>query len=526
MTKHCAIVGLPSMELERPPAAMSIIAGICKQKGFSHSAYDLNLRMYNDLNKEEWMLAENFWRLRQVPGIPVTEKINNLFEKYIDEIIATNPTFLLISVFSLMSNEATELFLKLWHQKNKNDVIIVAGGQGITTPYQVKIEQQTTTIKTSSTIRFAEFLKNNNLIDHFVIGDGEDALINILDGNFDFPGIDGRQPVQLENLDNYPIPVYEHLDPKVYKYTASAGVYVTASRGCVRACKFCDVPDRWPKFKYRKGDNVAKEILSIHKQYGATTFQLTDSVVNGNLKEFFAMNCIIAESMNHHKVNPIRMLGQFNVRRKEQMTEEQYKTAAAAGWKVFVIGVESGSEKIRFEMGKDFDNEDLDWHFYQCAKWGIQNVCLMFVGYPTETREDHKENLNFLRKYRKYMQAGTIAMVRWGYTGSIDVGSKLSTKELGFNIVPQIPDLDLSHLLEHDQYWIYGRNWVSLQNPELTLEERFKRRLEVHELSVELGYPLTRPREELLILKKILEEFKSSSKERRAIPIFQNVGDH
>ena len=124
------------------------------------------------------------------------------------------------------------------------------------------------------------------------------------------------------------------------------------------------------------------------------------------------------------------------------------------------------------------------------------------------------------------MQSGTISMVRWGYTGSIDVGSKLSTKELGFNIVPQIPDLDLSHLLEHDQYWIYGRNWVNLQNPELTFEERFKRRLEVHELSVELGYPLTRPREELLILKKILEEFKSSSKEKRAIPIFQNVGDH
>lgn len=526
MFKKCIIIGLPSMDLERPPAAIGILTSICQSKGIETSVFDLNLRMYNDLDVEEWRQAEQYWRLRKDPDAGVSDKINRLFETYVKEIQDLQPDLMLISVFTLMSNMATEKFLKLWHSRQNSKPVIIAGGQGLTTPYKVQIEQNEHNITTKSEIRFAEYLFDRKLIDHYVIGDGEDALLSILNSDFNCPGIDGIPPQQLENLDNYPIPNYALTDPNDYKYTASAGVYVTASRGCVRACKFCDVPDRWPKFKYRSGKLVAEEIITQHIRHGVTTFQLTDSVVNGNLNEFLAMNKTLAQYRKENNVE-LRLLGQFNIRPKRQMTQEQYRTAGEAGWRVFVTGVESGSERIRYDMGKDFSNEDIDWHMAQCAKWGIQNVALMFVGYPTETIEDHKENINFLYKYQKYMWAGTIAMIRWGYTGSIDIGSKLSVKNLGFDIAPQIPDLKLDHLMEHDQYWIYGRNWVSLKNPALTFEERIRRRLEVHEVSVELGYPLTRPGEELAILKKIVTEFKGKSdKHGKVVPIFMDVSDH
>jgi hypothetical protein len=124
------------------------------------------------------------------------------------------------------------------------------------------------------------------------------------------------------------------------------------------------------------------------------------------------------------------------------------------------------------------------------------------------------------------MYAGTILMIRWGYTGSLDAGSALSSKDLDFNIVPQIPDLDLTHLMEHDQYWIYGRNWINLNNPTLTFEERIRRRLELHEISIELGWPVTRPKEELLILKKIVEQFKGVSTTATSESVFSEIGDH
>lgn len=514
------------MELERPPAAIGILTGISRSQNCDTATFDFNLRFYNDLEADDWNDLEKYWRLRQPISPELTSRIDALWSTYVAEVQQWNPDLLAISVFTLMSNKATLEFLLRWHQLTGTSACVIAGGQGVTTPYQVGLEKNSNVLAVNTDLNFGQYLKQQNLISHYVIGDGEDAFSNILKGNFDHPGIDGRPPVQLENLDDYPLPDYTLNDPRNYKFTENPGVYVTASRGCIRKCTFCDVPNRWPKFKYRRGQNVALEIFTHWQRHGVKIFQMTDSVVNGNLREFLDMNQTLSRYQHENSDMNIKLLGQFNIRDKSLMTEQQYRTMAEAGWRVLIPGVESGSERIRFSMGKDFSNDDIDWHFYQCAKWGIQNVVLMFVGYPTETLEDHRENLRFLETYQKYMYAGTILMIRWGYTGSLDVGSQLSYKDLDMNIVPQIPDLDLTHLLEHDQYWIYGRNWINLNNPTLTFEERIRRRLEVHQRSIDLGWPVTRPREELLILKKIVEQFKGIKSINRDDPVFAELGDH
>lgn len=508
MLKKIAIVTCPSMELERPPAAVGILVAICRHMDKEVKVFDFNLKLYNDLSAEEFQQTERYWRLRTPLDSALHQKIKNKFVEYAQEVANYSPDLLAISVFTLMNNKASYDFLDAFKKINQYNTCIVAGGQGIGTPYRVNMLQQESRIESKLDTNFGQYLKDQNLIDYYVIGDGEDAFINMLNGIFEGPGVNGATPKQLENLDSYPIPDYTFTDPNTYKYTQDPGVYITATRGCVRQCAFCDIPMRWPKFKYRSGKNVALEIFSHWKKHGVNVFQLTDSVVNGNLKEFLIMNQKLIKYKQQYPDMNLKLLGQFNIRDIKQMTEQQYKTMAEAGWTVLIPGIESASERIRYHMGKDFSNEDLDWHFYQCAKWGIQNVCLMFVGYPSETIEDHKENVNFLHKYQKYMYSGTILMIRWGYTGSIDIGSKLSLKNLNFDIVSQNPNLDLTHLAEHDQYWVYGRNWVNLNNPSLTFEERIRRRLELHEVSVKLGWPVTRPHEELQILKKIAQEFK------------------
>ena len=176
-------------------------------------------------------------------------------------------------------------------------------------------------------------------------------------------------------------------------------------------------------------------------------------------------------------------------------------------------------------MDKGFSNEDIDYHFEQCARNGIQNFVLMFIGYPTETLEDHQMNIDFLYKYKKYMQSGTISLLRLGLTGSLDIGSPIATNKTKLRLVPQKPDLDLSHLMDHDQDWIYGRNWINLDNPDLTLEERIRRRMELHEISVNLGYHQPKIKEELYTLKKILWEFqeKNTNREKSHIPLFTEL---
>lgn len=493
MYKRVAIVTFPSQELERPPAAPAVLGGICRHMGIDYSVFDINLQLAKKLNKEEFDEASDYWRTAH--DRPLPQRVFEEFDITIDRIIADRYDFVAVSVFSRFSTRAARLFCERF--RPMSDVMLVAGGQGLTTPYGPQ--------------RFGDWLRSQNLVDHVGWGDGEIMWQHWMHGEFDVAGTDDNLPVQIDDIESLPPADFSRLDPWKYFYNQVPGIYLTASRGCVRKCTFCDVPHRWPKYKYRAGDSMAQEMLMHWKQTKVNLFQFTDSVINGNLKEFLQLNLRLAELRVENPGFEPRWLSQFNIRRAKDMPEHFYRAMAAGGARMLITGVEHASWSVRQHMGKEFDNDDLDHHIRMCARYGIQNVFLMFIGYPTETQQDHQEQIEFLYKYQKYMQAGTIAMIRWGYTGSIDHGSRLELKDLGLNFVPEWPDLNLGHLEDQEQDWVYGRNWINLNNPTLTLKERLRRRLEVHELSATLGYPITKGKEELKILKIIAEQLVAKS---------------
>jgi hypothetical protein len=207
------------------------------------------------------------------------------------------------------------------------------------------------------------------------------------------------------------------------------------------------------------------------------------------------------------------------------MTEELYRLMAEAGADILITGVEHASERIRFEMGKEFDDEDLKHHTRMCAKYGIRNIFLMFIGYPTETIEDHQKMLDFLEEYQVYALSNTISVIRLGFTGSLDKGTKLELKTIdNITIRPEFPDLKFMVMDDQNLDWIYGRNWINLNNPSLTFRERIRRRLEINERCLELGYPIIKAKEELEIIKMMCEAFynPSSIKQLR----ISDSGDH
>jgi radical SAM superfamily enzyme YgiQ (UPF0313 family) len=186
------------------------------------------------------------------------------------------------------------------------------------------------------------------------------------------------------------------------------------------------------------------------------------------------------------------------------MKEDDYKTAKEAGCDYIYVGVETFSDKVRHDMKKKFNNIDLDYHLDMCGKYNIANSFLMFVGYPTETLADHKENLKYLLKYQKYAQAGVITLITFGYTASILKGTPLDIMREQMNIV--------------DEYegFSYEANWVSMDNPTLTLKERIRRWVELVELSQDLNY--LQPRVKMLISRyqQMLDAIKNK---RSFIPI-------
>ena len=128
---------------------------------------------------------------------------------------------------------------------------------------------------------FGELMIKNNLANHYLAGEGELSLLNFLKGNT-------YKNKELENLDDFPYPNYSDTDFEQYE-SKFPSVYITASRGCVRNCSFCDIHSAWNKYKFRSGKNVADEIISHHKNHNCIDYAFTDSLINGNLKMFEEM---------------------------------------------------------------------------------------------------------------------------------------------------------------------------------------------------------------------------------------------
>jgi hypothetical protein len=507
MYKNVAFIVCPSQELERPPAAAAALAGVMVENNVDYKIYDLNLELYNILPNDEWQLCERKWRIDSSIELPAS--FYCWLEEVTDNIVSSQYDLLAVSVFTKFSARFAELFLTAI--RKKINIPIIAGGQGLGTPW--------------GTSTFGKYIRlDKKLVDYVAIGDGEIIFNRFLKGETSIPGLNDVVPEQINDLDSLPYPNLDQLDPKLYKYHEEPGIYITASRGCVRKCQFCDVPWRWPKYRYRHGHDIAKEMYIQYQKTKTSGFQFTDSVIDGVIPQFENLqDSIIDYKRKDPNYNP-SWISQFNIRKKRDMPERIYKKMAEAGANILICGVEHSSWRIREAMGKEFNDDDLDHHIKMCAKYGIKNVFLMFIGFPTETLEDHHHLLSWLEKYRTYMLCGTIMLLRWGYTGSLDYGSRLTMNVEEMNIVPEWPNFNLSAEHDHTQDWLYGRNWINLNNPSLTFKERIRRRLEAHKKSIELGYPVTRGKEELEALKIICNLYLSQSTE--FVTTIEEPGDH
>jgi radical SAM superfamily enzyme YgiQ (UPF0313 family) len=182
------------------------------------------------------------------------------------------------------------------------------------------------------------------------------------------------------------------------------------------------------------------------------------------------------------------------------MKEQDYKIMKQAGVDYLYVGVESFSDKVRYDMLKKFTNDDLEFHLKMCGKYGIKNAFLMIVGYPTETITDHQQNLEKLKKYQKYAQAGIISMITFGHTTAIIEDTPLYHMQDQLSIVPEY---------DFDEGVSYTQNWISLDNPGLTLTERIGRWVELVSLAAELGYRMPRITQDLTRFINLLSQVKN-----------------
>jgi len=440
------------------PAGAALLKSSLNKHGFSSKIFDLNAEIDQRFMNHDMINAiNNFFFYHTFYNKTTWDILEPIFEEWADRIVDQNPKSVGMSVYTYNSQRATRL-LSLAIKRRKPDIKIVIGGSGIATDFN-----------------FAETLYKQKIIDGYIRGEGELSLIELLKGNTLYPGINGIPPQQIVDVDSIPFPDYDDYELKTYTNRKGLeALPITGSRGCVRACTFCDIASMWPKYYYRSGKNIADEIKHQVEKYDVTAFRFTDSLINGSMKAFREM---IVELSKYRSEMPKDKKfiwdTHFIVRSKRQMPPEDFDRMAEAGAGTMLIGIESGSPAVRDHMKKGYTEEDLDYTMAQLDRVGIKVRMLMLVGYPTETEEDFQLTIEMFERYKPYLDNGTIEEVNLGLTLNLLKNTPLYDHKDEYNIIQANDHIN---------------DWVCVDNPTLTYKERLKRRIILQSHCENLGY--------------------------------------
>lgn len=497
------IVSVPILDLQYPPSSPAIIKACANSAGFKAKTLDLNILLKNICGSKEkfFSIQHNF---ENVSSSKVCKKdyittffdndrdiIKTWLNQAIKKIKSNNPRWLGISVFSYKSHKAA-LALCFEVRKKLPNIKIVIGGRGASSfalgpDHDYFFQKIETLLGPYPYVNFGETLLHYKLIDNLIQGDGEQAIIDLLENNTPMNTVASVDKINLETL---PFVDFDDYDLNAYDYINEPTIPITGSKGCVRKCTFCDIPVLWPKFKFRSGTHIAKEMIHLYKKHGVRKFYMSDSLVNGSLTAFNDFIKVLANYNLEHPDQSIKWVGQYITRPvSKTLNKDYYDLLKASGGEGLTIGVESGSDAVRAHMKKQFKTEDIDAELEQFDQRNIVCVLLFFSCYPTETWQDFLDTVNMFIRYQKYCANGTVYKITLGtpYTHH-----------------PQTPLWNMQEEIGLESKKGSDILWRLNKNKELTFVERVRRRLILQEVATILKLPMSRNTAELNQLKNSL----------------------
>ena len=493
MTKTL-VINPPFLEPHRPPISCAIIGEVARQAGHEVVMCDINIELFHAVGNDRFMQYQTDYLF--AANAPTETELKNFVLGKLPGEFLKEFDWILVSCFSNWEYPMTAMIVE--HCKSKTDAKIVIGGPGVHTKGQLLLDQ--------------------GHVDYWVAGEGEIALKNIFDGIVDTPGVNGRPPEQIMDIENVPLPNYDFFDLRRYDWLLdSPDVFIYGSRGCVRSCTFCDIASYWPKFRWRSGLSVADEMIMNYEKHGIKNFYFADSLLNGNLKEF---RSFLDRLSNYPDARGFKWGGYAIIRPKASHPAELFDQIQAAGGHFFSIGLETGVDRIRLEMKKHFTNEDVDWHLEQSQRIGLQNIFLMITSWYNETLKEHQEYLEIFKRWENYAADGTI---------------------FGITINPPLallPGTPLRSLLDDDVVFLEDGvkdslkelAWINPDLPELTFAERYRRTMEITKQAVKHHWNIQNKHVKLNEIKSTLQSYLDSDlsintpiKKSSVIPIIQET---
>ncbi len=385
--KDILLVNCPPWDTRSPPLTLGYLESYIESKGFKVDVIDFNIEAFNAKKKYQYfwdMNLKNYWRKKDD-----FDKIVEFFKKEIDEVvqkIINNPAKIIAFAVSDPRQAMSMVIIKKIKEINHNKITVVGG------PYYLGRD----------TIGEEE----KKLIDLFVIGEGEKAIVEIINrvkqgkSIKNIPGtklfhkrkeIINQREFPENNLKDYAFPKYKSFNLQLYETKSITSEW---SRGCIAKCTFCQNIVHAKTYRFRKAENIFEEIKYNVEKNGIHHMSLADPTINGNIKELEKLCDLLIK-------NNVRVNWSGLAIPRENMSLELLKKMRRAGCTRLEYGVESGSEKVLRIMKKFHTIKGSEEVLKRTKKAGIKTVLFIMVGYPGETEKDFQKTLAFLKRNRK-----------------------------------------------------------------------------------------------------------------------------
>lgn len=248
-----------------------------------------------------------------------------------------------------------------------------------------------------ATYRYRELLEYAEQVDAVVVGEGEETLRELAeklaagkraeissipglavrrDGKVAFTG--RRPPVS--PLDALPVPA-TCLDNSHGIDFRRQLEFITTSRGCPAACRFCSSPGFWQRrVRFRSPRSIADEIRYIRDRFGLIYFSFRDDTFTADRKRVIELCRLLIEE---------KLYIMWNCQsRVNSIDEEMLSWMKRAGCECIQIGVESGSPRVLKTLDKGIDPRKVEEAARMVRRAGINLSVYLITGVPGEDDAD------------------------------------------------------------------------------------------------------------------------------------------
>jgi Radical SAM superfamily len=460
------MLGSTPMSLEELPLAPAIISSVIKNKGYEFEFIDINLELFDYCKQDRACYQERTELLQDILEPSQDLLIAQWQQSIIDRL--EDCSYLVVNVFSHFSQGAALRLVRLVRQ-HCPEIVVFMGGIGSQKHITGADNQQTRAwidqmFNNTDSVVFGQLLLNNGLIDNWQADTTTSELEKIPTRNLIL-----RNRISEIDFSSYRI--------NEYQWPGHKTVPILGSHGCVRQCSFCDVIKHYPAYSFIEADQLSKQIVSVYQQTGIGRFSFMDSLVNGSMKNFESLLSNLDHSRKQGWLpTDFSWSGTYICRPRSKQLDRIHKLLPQSGVDNLVIGVETGSDRIRFDMDKKFTNQDLLYELSAFRSNKVKTSLLFFPSWPTETSADFEDTLLLFANLSEYAQQYVIDHVSLGSSGFVLIDGTpvdLNKDAIGLEAGPT-PFL-----------------WKCHSNPDLNFWETIRRRLLMTSVCEHFGIKLT-----------------------------------